>query len=288
MLRIAVFATLSAVALVACTPEGQRPIAGGEAAAARLATAQQAFVPPPRTISDVLEKLDRELATRRPDANAAQQTDDDTPAPAGPAAVPRAQAPASAPAQGANQPRPATPAPQAGAAAAQAPLTDAQIADYLRRANEARARSQRARNDGRIDEHLAVSREALELAQRARHRDSSWFMAEAAQAELDFGNRQRGIELRVRAVDLALGPVNGLDLGSEAVRVLASAGRMDEARAMLRRMEGFRLQAMQFRDAGPWAPYYTQRIDAGQAAIERASGNLPGAEAAWRSAVANA
>jgi CHAT domain-containing protein/tetratricopeptide (TPR) repeat protein len=286
VIKTAAFAFAVALVLSGCTPEAQKPIASNETAAARLASAQQAFVPPPRTISDVIQKLDHELATRRPDA-AAAQSEDDTPAPAGPAAVPRAQT--SAPAQAASQPRPATPTPQAGvAAAAQTPLTDAQISDYLRRANEARARSQRARNDGRIDDHLAASREALELALRARHRDSAWFMSEAGQAELDFGNRQRGIELRVRAVDAAPGPVNGLELGAEAVRVLASAGRMDEARAMLRRMEGFQLQAMQFRDSGPWAPYYAQRIDAARAAIERSAGNLPASEAAWRSALANA
>ncbi|MFN8758580.1 MAG: CHAT domain-containing tetratricopeptide repeat protein [Tagaea sp.] len=299
MVRIAVFAMLSGVVLVACTPEGQRPIAGGEAAAVRLATAQRAFVPPPRTIADVLEKLDRELATRRPDGAVAQAEEDGS-APLGPAAVPRAQAPAQTPtqaqsqAQGGNQARRATQAPQAGTAApapaaptAAAP-TEAQIADYLRRANEARTRSQRLRNEGRIDEHLAASREALDLALRGRHRDSAWFMGETGQAEMDFGNRQRGIDLRVRAVDAAAGPVAGLELGSEATRVLASAGRMDEARAMLRRLEGLRLQAMQFRDAGPWAPYYAQRIDSARAAIERAAGNLPAAEAAWRSAAANA
>jgi CHAT domain-containing protein len=284
----AAIVTLALSALTwGCTPEGQRPIAGGDAAAARLATAQQAFVPPPRSISDVLEKLDRELATRRPDANAAQTTDD-APEASGPAAVPRAQAPAAA-SQPPAQNRPAAPAPQSGAPQpAQAPLTDAQVADTLRRANEARALSQRLRNEGRIDEHLVASREALELALRARHRDSAWFMAEAGQAELDFGNRQRGIELRVRAVDAAPGTVAALDLASEAVRVLANAGRMDDARAMLRRADGFRLQAMQARDAGSWAPYYSQRVDAARAGLERAAGNLQGAEAAWRSAVANA
>jgi CHAT domain-containing protein len=271
--------------LAGCTPEGQRPIAGGEAAAARLATAQQAFVPPPRSISDVLEKLDRELATRRPDA--AVQTADVSPEPAGPAAVPRAQTPA--PAQPAGQSRPATPAPQTGTTQpAQPALTEAQIADYLRRANETRARAQRLRTEGRIDEHLVAVREALELALRARHRDSAWFMAEAGQAEIDFGNRQRGIELRIRAVEAVAGPANALDLAAEAVRWLATSGRMDDARAMLQRAEGYRLQAMQLRDAQSWAPYYSQRIDAARAAIERVAGNLPGAEAAWKSAVANA
>ncbi|MBM3557527.1 MAG: tetratricopeptide repeat protein, partial [Alphaproteobacteria bacterium] len=251
--------------LLGCGPEGQ-PIASGEAAATRLAVAQQAFIPPPRSVADVIEKLDREIAARQPDG-AAAQTDD--PAPEGEASV---AAPAGA--TGSSQP----------------PPSDAQAGDVLRRANETRARAQRLLREGRINEHVVAVREALDLAEQAGHRNLAGFTGEAAQAEFDFGSRPRATELRVLAVDRAVrnGPATALSFAAEATRVLAVSGRIDEARAMLRRAEGFQLQAGTPRNAVSWIPSYAYWIDLARGYVERAAGNPRGAETAWKSAVANA
>lgn len=241
---------------------------------------ETAFVPPPRTISDVLEKLDAELAKRRPDALAALAAETATPA-AGPAPLPRPYVPA------AERPAPAAPPPPAAAApAAQAPLTDSEMADTLRRANETRALATRLRSEGRTSEHLAAAREALDLARQVRHRDLTWFLGQAAWAEQAYGDRRRGIALWIEAVDATSNPYISLQQAADAIRLLSEDRRLDEARALSRRTEGFKRQAMsQVNDAAAWEPAYDFWIEFGRGFIARASGDLPGAEAAFKRAV---
>jgi CHAT domain-containing protein/tetratricopeptide (TPR) repeat protein len=240
-----------------------------------------AFVPPPRTISDVLAKLDAELAKRRPGFLAEFAAEVAAP-PVGPAPLPRPYVPAAE--RPASQPTPMAPPPQVGGALST--LTDSQIADMTRRANEARALSQRLRSEGRTSEHLAAIREALDLARQVRHRDLTWFLSQAGMAEQSYGNRRRGIALWVESVDATTNPQFALQQAGDAIRVLSEDRRLDEARAMLLRAESFRLQAMQLRNATPWEPSYNFWVEFGRGFIARASGDLPSAEAAFRRAAA--
>ncbi len=296
-MRKLVFLAVPALAALiwGCTPEGQRPIASGEAAAARLATAQRAFVPPPRSVSDVIARLEREIAARRPPAAPVDGNDtgeivdaEAVPAaPQGPAATPRAQTPG----PGGQGPRPpqAQPGPQTPQArpAAPAAVSDSERGELLRRSAEARARASRLRAEGRIDEHLAASREALELARRAQPQDLFRYIETAARAELAFGARSRGVDLMVEAANASQGPVVSLMLAAETARELARVGRREDAARQLARAEDFRRQAQAMRNATPYFEMYAAHLNYSKGVVAWNAGQLPQAERDIRAALAD-
>jgi len=281
-------AFFSAALLLGCQQDDQKPVTSNTAGATAIARAQNAFVAPPRSISDVIERLERELAQRRPDA--ATMLDDSDPAEADaeddatPAAVPRA--PTQNQQRGRQQQQQQ---PQGALRVSPAERIEAERASYSARAAEARRAANEARRDGKIDAHLALAREALALARQGQPRNLFNYLTLAAHAETDFGVRPRGYALFIEAADAAMGMPNprpGLVLAADAARVLAQGGRREDARKMLDRAESLRSQLGQRRGLAPYMPEFEARLSFARGLVDLGEGKLEPAEAHLRVAIA--
>jgi CHAT domain-containing protein len=280
-------ALCSAALLLGCQQDAAKPVTSNPAGTTTVARAQNAFVAPPRSISDVIERLERELAQRRPDA--ATMLDESDPAEldaeddAAPAAVPRAQVPN--PQRGRQQQQ----QPQGALRASPAERIEADRALYSERADAARRAAEEARRDGKIDVHLARTREALDLARQGQPRSLFNYLNLAAKAEVDFGVRPRGQALYIEAADAAMGlpnPRPGFATATEAARVLAQAGRRDDARRMLDRAESLRTQLGSRRGLVPFMPEFEARLSFARGLVDLGEGKLDPAEAHLRAAIA--
>ncbi len=285
-----VAAFFSAALLLGCQEDGQKPVTSSNAGATAIARAQNAFVAPPRSISDVIERLERELAQRRPDA--ATMLDDSDPAEAdaeddaAPVAVPRAQGPNQ---QRGRQQQQQQSQPQGALRASPAERIEAERAVYSERADAARRAAEDARRDGKIDIHLALMREALALARQGQPRNLFNYLNLAAKAETDFGVRPRGHALYIEAADAAMGMPNprpGFATATEAARVLAQGGRRDDARRMLDRAESLRTQLSARRGLAPYMPDFQARLEFARGLVDLGEGKLEPAEAHLRAAIA--
>ncbi|MBN9497623.1 MAG: CHAT domain-containing protein [Alphaproteobacteria bacterium] len=287
-----VAAVFSAALLLGCQQDAAKPVTSNTAGATAIARAQNAFVAPPRSIADVIERLERELAQRRPDA--ATMLDDSDPAEAdaedeaAPAAVPRAPGAAQNQQRGRQQQQQQQ-QPQGALRVSPAERIEADRASYSARADEARRAANDARRDGKIDAHLALAREALALARQGQPRNLFNYLILAAHAETDFGVRPRGYALFIEAADAAMGMPNprpGFVLATDAARVLAQGGRREDARKMLDRAESLRTQLGARRGLVPFMPEFEARLSFARGLVDLGEGKLEPAEAHLRVAIA--
>ncbi len=282
-----VAALCSAALLLGCQQDAATPVTSNPAGTTAIARAQNAFVAPPRSIGDVIERLERELARRRPDA--ATMLDDsgfteiDAEDEFAPAAVPRAQS------QNQQRGRQQQPQPQGALRPSAAERIEADRAANSERADEARRAAVEARRDGKIDVYLARTREALAFARQGQPRNLLNYLNLAAQAETDFGVRPRGLALFVEASDAAMGMANprpGFVMATDAARVLAQGGRREDARKMLDRAESLRTQLGFRRGLVPYMPEFEARLSFARGLVDLGEGKLESAEAHLHVAIA--
>ena len=283
-------ALCSAALLLGCQDDGQKPVTSNSVGATAITRAQNAFVAPPRSIGDVIERLERELAQRRPDAASMRDESDpselDADDEAAPAAVPRAQVPNQQRGRQQQQQQ----QPQGGLRANPAERLEEEREVYGERAAEARRAANEARRDGKIDVYLARAREALALARQGQPRNLFNYLNLAAKAETDFGVRPRGYALYIEAADTAMGMANprpGFAMATDAARVLAQGGRRDDARRMLDRAESLRAQLGLRRGLTPYMPEFQARLEFARGLVDLGEGKLDPAETHLRAAIAN-
>ncbi len=283
-------ALCSAALLLGCQQDAAKPVTSNPAGNTAIARAQNAFVAPPRSIGDVIERLERELARRRPDAatvlDESDPTELDADDEAAPAAVPRAPGTAQNQQRGRQQQQQQ---PQGALRPSAAERIEADRAVYSERADAARRAAEEARRDGKIDVYLSRTREALALARQGQPRNLFNYLNLAAKAETDFGVRPRGHALYIEAADAAMGMPNprpGFATATEAARVLAQGGRRDDARRMLERAESLRTQLGARRALAPFMPDFQARLEFARGLVDQGEGKLEPAEAHLRAAIA--
>ncbi len=274
--RIGLAALLLAVA--GCTPDGQKPAATAEQVRQTQAILDSAaFVPPPRSISDVTARLDSELRRRRPEpAGTGESVDegvDEAEAPAAPVA-PRLESPTQSTRR--LQARPDRPAEELPAFRA-APA-------YAQRAASAFA-------EARMPEFLAARRAAAAAAREAKLADLPNYLDQLAAAEVSYGDPETAITLYTEASQLAAASRNqrgvpdkqGFAFGTAAqsVRLLASRGRIAEAEAGLVRMRQLLRQMPDSVQSDDWAA----RFAGVEADILSAHGKRTAAEGKLREAI---
>lgn len=270
MRRISAAMLVVGFALQGCTPE-KPVVTAAQAAETKTLLESGAFVPPPRSISDIIAKLDDELRARRP-VEAVRQSGSDDEAlslalPSGDA--PLAQSPATGPAAGQAVP---------GSAAQTA------------RAQAARAAAAFAAN--RNQEGLEARRAAAAAARLARLPDLATFLDNLALAENNFGDVDAAVVAYDEASRVAEASRNdrgvpnrlGQALGAagQVARIQANRGRAAEADAALARMR----QILRAIPANQFDDDRAGRLAAAEAEILAARGKRVDAEAKWREALA--
>ena len=269
MRRISATLLLLGLALQGCTPE--KPVVIAEQAAeTKTLLESDAFVPPPRSISDLITKLDGELRARRPVAAAREQANND----------------------GAQSLLPSSgdePLAQSQTTVPDAAQTTPGSAAQMARAQAARASAAFAA--GRNQEGLEARRAAADAARLARLPDLANFLDRLASAENDFGDADAAVVTYAEASRVAEASRNdrgvpdrlALAQGQAALvaRIQAKRGRVAEADAALVRMRqiGRSIAFNNFDNdrAG--------RLAAAEAEILGARGKHADAEAKWREAI---
>ncbi|MFM8679931.1 MAG: hypothetical protein ACKOGH_10030, partial [Alphaproteobacteria bacterium] len=255
---------LVALLLAACTPEKPVTSAASQSAAEALVE-QTGFVPPPRSLADVIARVERE--TRRRDAAAAQR---------------------------------AAAAAEAGSREAQGgpgdagtdPVAQGPQAEPARRAAEAAARINAALREGRIADALEVSKAASAIAREARLPDLPASLAREAYLESEFGHRRRAVVLYAEASLLAAQSRNAqnrpdrmhlaMSAASDAARNAVSFGDLATAENAVARAKLMRQRAQPGLHAAAW----DATLAAAEAELLQARGKSADAERRWREAIA--
>jgi CHAT domain-containing protein len=246
-------------ALAACTPE--KPVAS---VTVQAVVQETGFVPPPRTLEDILARLEAELSRR----DAAARTRED--------AAPGASETAAAAGGGASGDVPPDAAPQDGPA---------------RRAAEARRRSFSASSGGRLDEALEASRLALRIAREARLPDLARHVVRQAELEWTVEDLRASGRLHAEASTLFERSRGADGRPDQLFRAMTSAGlsaiaasRLGDrsgADTMLERMRAIRARAQ----PGPYAAEWDGWILRTEAELFGSRRRNVDAEAKWRAAI---
>ncbi|MBL8699914.1 MAG: CHAT domain-containing protein [Alphaproteobacteria bacterium] len=253
---------VAGLAMSGCGPDEPPVVSRDQAAARSVGFQGQSFTAPPRSVQDVIDRIETALRSSPP-PNAADADDDDGEEEAG-----------AAPAVGTSNWREiADSQPPAG-------LTDGQLARFLFR------RSQACQRIGRTAQMLDDTRRAAALARAARIPGAGSMYQTLALREWNLGRSDAAFA----AIEdgLALSPNVGvaLALHRERIAFLTTLGRRAEATRALAAMSAIAEPAI--RTASPYADLYRVRFEAARGALANSGGRYREGEQAWRTAAAAA
>lgn len=252
---------LAGVILFGCGPDEPPAVSRDQAAARSVGFQGQSFTAPPRSVQDVVDRVEQAFRG----APAAARADDDEESGAA-----SDEDTGSAPASGAANWREIADAPPP------AGIAGGQLAVFLNR------RAQANQRIGRTSQMLDDTRRAASLAREAGHPQAGPIHHVLALREWNVGRPEAAFAALEEGLKLARATSNILALHRERIAFLTSLGRRAEATRALAAMT--RVAEPALKGTGPFIDLYRARYDAARGAVANVHGRYREAEPLWRSA----